>query len=120
METSIDLSKCFSHPTEEVKRIFGPESDSLAASEMKRLEPEKYNSLKVAACYRDRIVPEASLPFKSRVSRADLDENFRKTKAQESDGLVPVADELADRLGIPRGTKKRYEDLKNLIAGGKQ
>lgn len=115
METQNQRISFNKYTEEEVKAVFGPSSDSRRAVELQKREPKIYAEMKQSAAYVFRLIPESTIPFANRISKADLEESYRQEKATERDELVPMPDQLADRLGVPRGTKKKFEDLKVLM-----
>ena len=117
-EVDPTLSFFSKYPTDMVKKVFGKGSSSLTAHQLFRRDPQAYKEMKVAAIYRDRILGEDSLPLKERLTKDQLEEKYRQDKAAAEDNLIPMPNELADRLGLARGTRVTYEQLQKSM--GKQ
>ena len=68
--------------------------------------------------YRDRILGEDSLPLKSRLTKDQLEAKYKADRAAAEDNLIPIPNELAERLGLPIGTRVSWEQLQKTM--GKQ
>lgn len=99
------------HKREAVTEIFGPGSDSRKAAELARRDPALYNSLKQSACYEFGLLPEAMLPLRSRVKKEDIEARHRANLAAAKDDLIPLSQELSDRLGLPIGSRVTFAQL---------
>jgi hypothetical protein len=107
------------HDPEKVRRIFDG-SDSRAAHELSRRDPNLYISFKQAAVYHPalRIVPESALSRQYRVKKEDLEAHAVAALAAEKNDKIMVPDALCDRLLLPKGSKVDYSILRTLM--GKQ
>jgi hypothetical protein len=106
------------HTRDQVGAIFGPGSDSRKAADLARRDPALYNSLKQAAVYSFSLLPEEMLNRASRIKKEDREAAYRAAHAAAKDNLIPLPNELADRLGVPWGTRVTYEQLQKSM--GKQ
>jgi hypothetical protein len=96
---------------EENKSLFGKGSDSRKANHLMKTNPVAYAEAKQVAVYRDGILPEASLPLTSRLTRQELEEaNERLTSGE----LVTVPLEICSQYGIAPGTKLPQGKIKTL------
>ena len=96
---------------QEVRQIFGPGSDSRRATELARRDPRRYAVLKQHACFELGIIPEEMLPLNNRI-KPDVREAMHKAKlAAEKDALIPLSQELSDRLGLPLGSRVTFAQL---------
>jgi hypothetical protein len=102
----------------ECEEVFGPKSKSLKAAQMAKFQPDLYAALKQSACYTHGIIAEAMLPRAHQLTREQLDKKARADAAAAQDNLIPLPNELADRLGVPWGTRVTYEQLQKSM--GKQ
>jgi hypothetical protein len=117
MSTTNDVNTQFfsKYTPEQIKQIFGPGSSSLTAHQLSRRDPQSYAEMKIVACYRDRIVPESSLPRASRLTKEQLDEGYRRDRAALDDESIAVPDALCDRVALPRGSRVKFDVLQKLL-----
>ena len=103
---------------EQIRAVFGKGSSSLTAHQLMKRDPNSYLEMKITAVYRDRILGEDSLPLKSRLTKDQLEAKYKADRAAAQDNLIPLPNELADRLGLPIGTRVSWEQLQKTM--GKQ
>lgn len=68
------------YTTEQVRQIFGPGSNSRAASELQRRNPTAYSEMKLCAVYRDNILPETTLAHSARLTKEQIEEHHERLK----------------------------------------
>ncbi len=103
---------------EQIRAVFGKGSSSLTAHQLQKRDPQAYQEMKVVAVYRERILGEDSLPLKQRLTKDQLEAKYKADRAAAEDNLIPIPNELAERLGLPIGTRVSWEQLQKTM--GKQ
>jgi hypothetical protein len=120
MPTEIDPTIQFfsKYTPEQVRAVFGKGSSSLTAHQLQKRDPQAYRELKLCAIYRERILGPESIPFKERLTPEQLENKYKADRAAAQDNLIPLPNELAERLGLPVGTRVSWEQLQKTM--GKQ
>jgi len=118
MPEQIDFAKI---PRSEVEELFGcpkpggPKADSRKAADMLKFNPERYHAAKQAGCYIFGTISESMVPVKYRISKQDLEAKRRADMAKQKDDLIPLPQELTDRLNLPLGTRMTFAQVQAIL-----